>query len=467
MSQSTHSCCGAVEEARVRRIEASKPQPWIVRKFAVGLTILIVGYCTYVYAARFCRDMITNSSGALGNQATGIAFLVVFSILLFLMSWCYIMVRRFLRAGYTQKTTRPGYDHNDRSSTLNSTDFRGTSYELTTPTPNTSHPPTHEPARKTHHPQSSLGSGKSKTVLSQLPAAASSVAKLEQSSHSQASTRGFEEARATDGSVAPDSPHIPDTATFPTHANSYQSSVPRPPPIFTRRPTTTPVLLPEYRYCSRCQIVKPSRAHHCRACGICILKYDHHCPWIGQCVGAFNQKFFVNFLQWGTIFCFWTFATLLVLNVKPRPLTAHELDVQQIVVIALAGFFGLFCSLIWFSQLHLILLNQTTVESLTYRSMRDREQELLSRMHKWYQLGSKRRTRKQWDSEWGRIGIEGNLWWLGSRRENWLAVMGKNVWWWILPIGHPLDDGLNYPTNPRFDGAGRWRRRNEWPTDLQ
>lgn len=71
MSQTDHSCCGAVKQVRIRRIQASKPQPWIVRKFSVGLTILIVGYSTYVYAGRFCRDMVVKSSSALGNQATG------------------------------------------------------------------------------------------------------------------------------------------------------------------------------------------------------------------------------------------------------------------------------------------------------------------------------------------------------------------------------------------------------------
>lgn len=46
-------------------------------------------------------------------------------------------------------------------------------------------------------------------------------------------------------------------------------------------------------------------------------------------------KFFVNFLQWAAMFCFWMFATLLGLNIKPRAFAAPELDPQQIVVIAL------------------------------------------------------------------------------------------------------------------------------------
>jgi hypothetical protein len=45
-----------------------------------------------------------------------------------------------------------------------------------------------------------------------------------------------------------------------------------------RLPPTTPVLLPEWRYCKTCEIVKPYRTHHCRACGTCVLRYDHHCP---------------------------------------------------------------------------------------------------------------------------------------------------------------------------------------------
>ena len=43
----------------------------------------------------------------------------------------------------------------------------------------------------------------------------------------------------------------------------------------------------------------------------------------------------------------------------------------------------------------------------------------------------KRRTKRQWDEEWGDPDTEGNLWWLGSLRANWEDVMGHNPLWWI------------------------------------
>ncbi|KIK97329.1 hypothetical protein PAXRUDRAFT_825049 [Paxillus rubicundulus Ve08.2h10] len=468
MPQSDHVCCGVVEEAQdqARRRRTNRPQSWIVLKFTVGLMILMAGYTTYVYAGRFCRDMITKNDNALEGQATGVAFLVVFCFLLLLMLWNYVAV---ITTGpgnarnYTQPTMKPGHDGLLRDSS----DMGGTAYELVSPTVDPSQPPAHTAhgPNQDHDPKSSLASKNSKTIVSQASPAASSVSKPE---ISRIDVRGPDEARVTDVPTALDAPHVPDTATVPTRTNTTESHKDLPSSRFSRRPPTTPVLLPEYRYCSKCKIVKPPRAHHCRACGTCILKYDHHCPWIGHCVGAFNHKFFVNFLQWGTIFCFWTFATLLGLNiVSLSRSSAPKLDPQQIVVIALSGFFSIFAILMLITQLHLILINQTTVESLGSSSMRDQEQEILSHMYRWYEIGAKRQARQQWDSEWGRIGKEGNLWWLGSSRANWEAVMGRNVWWWLLPVGRHLDDGLSYPTNPRFDSVGRWRRKKEWPSDLR
>ncbi|KAF9239447.1 zf-DHHC-domain-containing protein [Melanogaster broomeanus] len=460
MSQSDHPCCGVIEEVQhqARRRRANRPQPWIALKFTVGLSFLIVGYTTYVYVGRFCKDMIMKSSSALGDQATGVtelhlvAFLVVFCFMLFFVMWSYILV---ITTGpghareYTKTTLRPGHD---RSFTPNN-DGRGTSYELAAPAIDLSRPSPHKLSQN-HNPNSSSFSGNGQSVASQASATASFVAKVEE--NSQANIPGPEEAHVFDALAAPGAPPFPETATLPTYANPASSvrefNTDRSSPKFTRRPLMTPVLLPERRYCDKCKIVKPPRAHHCRACGTCILKYDHHCPWIGHCVGAFNHKFFINFLQWASIFCLWTFSTLLGFVIKSQLRSpAPELDSNKIAAVVLYGLFGIFCIMVLSTQLHLTLLNQTTVESLHSRSMRDREQDALSDTHRWYEIGAKRRTRKQWDNEWGEIGKEGNLWWLGSRRVNWEAVMGRNT----------------SPTNPRFDAEGRWRRRQEWPAELQ
>ena len=91
----------------------------------------------------------------------------------------------------------------------------------------------------------------------------------------------------------------------------------------------------------------------------------------------------------------------------------------------------------------------------------------------------KRRTRKEWDAEWGKIGKEGNLWWvdaspddphsqhISGKRRQWEEVMGRSVWEWLLPIGDTKQKGLDYRPNPRFDAYGRWRKRREWPADLR
>ncbi|KAJ3557634.1 hypothetical protein NM688_g1366 [Phlebia brevispora] len=250
-----------------------------------------------------------------------------------------------------------------------------------------------------------------------------------------------------------------------TRARSSDESRTRVPMMYTRAPPTSPILRPEYRYCQRDGFVKPPRAHHCRACGTCILKYDHHCPWIGQCVGAHNHKFFVHFLQWAMIFCMWTFATLVAGTVNMN--RNSSIDPEFIVVIALAALFILFTSVLLVTHIRLIILNQSTVDTLKAQNMKEREKAVLARMFAWYQFGEKRKMKKKWDDEWGAIDTEGNIWWLGSDRKNWEAVMGTSVWQWFLPIGRSPTDGINWPINPRFDSEGRWRPRREWPAELR
>ena len=92
---------------------------------------------------------------------------------------------------------------------------------------------------------------------------------------------------------------------------------------------------------------------------------------------------------------------------------------------------------IWFTvallatHARLITMNWSTVEQLNTSRMKERETRVLSRLHAWYQFDAKRRTKQEWDEQWGRIGKEGNLYWLGSARKNWEAVMGDKWYQWI------------------------------------
>jgi len=229
----------------------------------------------------------------------------------------------------------------------------------------------------------------------------------------------------------------------------------------SREPIQRPVLSPEYRYCSYDEIVKPPRTHHCRICGTCVLMFDHHCPWIGQCVGARNRRFFFIFCLYNTIFCLWTAVTLIV------GVATNVFDGQFIAIIVIAVLFMAFTASMTWTHGCLILMNVTTVEQLSIQNMQRKESALLDSVFPSWNIRGKRRKVREWDAEWGRIGREGNLWWLGTWRANWEAMMGPGPLYWFFPIGSSVNDGLSFPTNPRFDAEGRWRPRLEWPAELR
>lgn len=69
------TCCGVIEEAKYRAREKQearvKPQPWIVLKIAVGITVAIIGYASYVYIGRLCVPMLLEEDNTLGGRAMG------------------------------------------------------------------------------------------------------------------------------------------------------------------------------------------------------------------------------------------------------------------------------------------------------------------------------------------------------------------------------------------------------------
>jgi len=217
----------------------------------------------------------------------------------FVSKWCSTLFT--IRVQFAHKTERPGYDtqpQDDRQSHT-STDVRGVPYDQTSvlplniPDPTYHHTTTLEkgiPLQK-HEFQSSWSSRASERS----PSKGTSMGNPHDShSHrdtghnrqgSQTSTnhpagsihaiRSSEEARA---STNPDMTRIAANSLVPTTVSGHaphrnkeyheSGSARNPNPReLARCPPATPILLPEFRYCNRCKIVKPYRTHHCRSCG--------------------------------------------------------------------------------------------------------------------------------------------------------------------------------------------------------
>ncbi|KPI94259.1 Palmitoyltransferase ZDHHC2 [Papilio xuthus] len=81
-------------------------------------------------------------------------------------------------------------------------------------------------------------------------------------------------------------------------------------------PVLTRTMSGSVRYCNRCVLVKPDRAHHCSICARCVLKIDHHCPWVNNCVCFHNYKFFMLFLGYALIYCLFIMSTCLPYFIK-------------------------------------------------------------------------------------------------------------------------------------------------------
>ncbi|KAF8625506.1 hypothetical protein AX15_005337, partial [Amanita polypyramis BW_CC] len=85
-------CCGLVDDVKyhvktTREIRGTKPQPWIVLKLMVFVTIGIMGYAAYVYVGRLCVPFVV---GRRGRRGAGIVLLIVFVILFCWMVWSYL-----------------------------------------------------------------------------------------------------------------------------------------------------------------------------------------------------------------------------------------------------------------------------------------------------------------------------------------------------------------------------------------
>ncbi|KAJ1967186.1 palmitoyltransferase for Vac8p [Dispira parvispora] len=178
------------------------------------------------------------------------------------------------------------------------------------------------------------------------------------------------------------------------------------------------------RFCRKCQAYKPDRAHHCSACQVCVLKMDHHCPWINNCVGWGNQKAFLLFLFWGSLYCGYCLATTLPVFIDQ--LLDGELEkasgLHLLFLVLVSGLFTISLTVFIGFQLYLLFRNVTTIETYEKHS------------YNHYNTQSTHGYNHQ------------NIFDLGWRR-NFTEVMGP--WWhlWLVPVGNSKGDGVTFPTS--------------------
>ncbi|PAA78942.1 hypothetical protein BOX15_Mlig006787g1, partial [Macrostomum lignano] len=174
------------------------------------------------------------------------------------------------------------------------------------------------------------------------------------------------------------------------------------------------------RICEDCRLIKPDRAHHCSTCGCCLLKMDHHCPWVNNCVGFHNYKFFVQFLMYGSLYCFYVGCTTAKYFVKFW--TAGIGNVHAVRFHLLFLFFAawMFCiALVGLGgyHLYLTLLNLTTLES--FRAPM-------------FEFGPDKRA------------------YHAGLKNNFKQVFGNDRLMWLLPMYSSQGSGLVFPTRHEF-----------------
>lgn len=198
------------------------------------------------------------------------------------------------------------------------------------------------------------------------------------------------------------------------------------------------------RFCTKCIGWKPDRSHHCSNYKRCVLKFDHYCPWFATAIGFHNHKYFVLFLWYVTLLCFFCLGSTgyvfynHIMEIGARRgqdnnteyVGAISVNVMILMVLALvfAIAVGTFASF----ALYLVFNNQSTVEFLESTQYRSAVPTSAYR----YTFAPTSKT-------------VGNVFDMGWKR-NFQLVMGEKWWTWVLPI-QPSEafrgNGTQFPLN--------------------
>lgn len=124
----------------------------------------------------------------------------------------------------------------------------------------------------------------------------------------------------------------------------------------------------KYRYCNKCNYIKPPRAHHCSVCDQCVMKMDHHCPFVDSCIGHGNHKLFWNFLMYASISAGQIAVCLLFLNKGDNEtfgdkIKRLETNTSVFLAATLSLAISVSTGMMFWMHTWMILTNRTTIEN--------------------------------------------------------------------------------------------------------
>ncbi|KAK7221571.1 hypothetical protein V2G26_009574 [Clonostachys chloroleuca] len=122
------------------------------------------------------------------------------------------------------------------------------------------------------------------------------------------------------------------------------------------------------RWCSLCWSWKPDRSHHSSELGRCVRKMDHLCPWVGGMVSETSFNFFAQFTYWVSMYlavCVATAGYCLHKQIQ----ASDPLDWRVVVILALSGLFGLFAFGMSMTSTRYIVENITNIDVFKRRAV--------------------------------------------------------------------------------------------------
>ena len=166
------------------------------------------------------------------------------------------------------------------------------------------------------------------------------------------------------------------------------------------------------RYCRKCMVFKPDRAHHCTPCGRCISKMDHHCHWVSNCVAYDNYKYFIQFLSYTVMLTIYTVLTSLKLFLKFWKDETFPGKFQVFFLIVFCFIFSMSITFLLSYHIYLVLKNTTTLEAYQPPRFKIFEYDRMK-----YDLGPKK---------------------------NFISVFGDSTLLWFFPVFTSLGDGFQF-----------------------